>query len=241
MWSSAKGISRLDLVGVRPDRRLDPEVVEQVHDPGVELGDRHRPEREAPRAAVAAADFEPVADEIELDLESAGAIGDGRCRQAARADVQRHLPPMVEQGSVGHAELAHDLGPHVQCLAGGGPVRYPEARPVLRRGGGHRCHFLVSRGPAWLSGGCGCVEQLRLPGEGDPGTALVLCGDLRERRDRRFASPVTLQLGLHGDPGHRHHARLDHAPDGHVVCFGRDPAGGIGHDVPGSGCRRALP
>src|SRR5690349_378473 len=62
-------------------------------------------------------------------------------------------------------------------------------------------------------------EELRLPGEGHAGGTAVLLHDLGGARNGLLASPVTLPLAGHGQPGDRSDAGLDHAPYGHVVAL----------------------
>ena len=66
-----------------------------------------------------------MVDEVELHVEDRSAVRDGARGQAARADVQRHLPPVVDQRHVRQADLTDDLRPHVQGLSGGRPVLNP--------------------------------------------------------------------------------------------------------------------
>ena len=74
-------------------------------------------------------------------------------------------------------------------------------------------------------------KKLHFPSQRDSAAAAMLRKDLAHARDRRFTRPVALQFGLHGQPGHRHRARLDHATHCHVVSLDRDPTRGVGNDV----------
>ena len=47
-----------------------------------------------------------------------------------RADVERHVPPVVDRRAEGQARLADDLGPHVKCGVGVFPSGQGQLGPV---------------------------------------------------------------------------------------------------------------
>jgi hypothetical protein len=94
-----------------------------------EIRDRHRCQGDALGRAVAGLDQQPVIDEIEDDFERARAIGDGRRGEPARREVERDVPPMIDQRCQCHPHLADDLGPSVQRLASLAPLRQRQVRP----------------------------------------------------------------------------------------------------------------
>src|SRR5207244_181756 len=52
--------------------------------------------------------------EVEFGLENAPLIGDWRGCKPASADVERHLPPVIEERTERETNLPLDLRPHVQ-------------------------------------------------------------------------------------------------------------------------------
>ena len=62
-----------DFARHRPDVHVDVEAAQSLHELGIEIGDRHRREREAFGASVARRDAKPMVDEIEDDIEGAPA------------------------------------------------------------------------------------------------------------------------------------------------------------------------
>jgi hypothetical protein len=120
---------RFDLVRCRPDGCRDAQLVQRGHQLGIEDGDRLGVERHRADPAVTVPNMDLVVDEVELDVEAAGTVRNRGGGQPTWADVQRHLPPMVQQRGMGEPDLAHDLGPHVQCVAGLDPVLDSQAGP----------------------------------------------------------------------------------------------------------------
>ena len=84
-------------------------------------GDRARRQGKAGARAVAREDHEAVVDEIEIDLEATGAIGDRRGGEPARGDVERDVPPVIGHRRQRQADLADHLGPELQRGAGLAP------------------------------------------------------------------------------------------------------------------------
>ena len=69
-------------------RHVDAETAQPLHEFDVELRDRHRLERKAVDAAVAASDAQMMVDEVEHDVEGALAVAVVRRDQAARGDTE---------------------------------------------------------------------------------------------------------------------------------------------------------
>src|SRR5207244_7948546 len=86
---------RVDLNGYRPDLHDDSQTVERIHVLSIEVRDRLRPQRDTAASAVARVDDEAVRDQIELGLEAERPVRDWRGDQTARANVQRHVPPVI--------------------------------------------------------------------------------------------------------------------------------------------------
>src|SRR5207248_8530778 len=74
---------------------------------------------------------EVVFDEVKIDGKGAASIGNGRGGQPTRGDIQRDMPPVVHKWTQLHSDLAYDLRPHVERLAGVLPCLIGERWPVL--------------------------------------------------------------------------------------------------------------
>src|SRR5258708_6737923 len=74
----AEGCCGRDLAGIFVDGDRNTEIVKRRHQRAVKLRDALRPQREAPHAAVADGDVERMLDEIELNLEGARSMRNGR-------------------------------------------------------------------------------------------------------------------------------------------------------------------
>src|SRR5450432_142508 len=73
-------------------------------------------------------------DEVEVDLEAAHAVRNGRGRQSARGDVQCDMPGMIEPRRAREPDLADDLGAQMQRFVSVAPRRGRQLRPWgLRR------------------------------------------------------------------------------------------------------------
>jgi hypothetical protein len=131
-----------DLDRSRRDPNVDPEASQPGHELAVEPCDRLRLERHRERAALAIRDQQAMIDEVEVDLEPAAAVRNRRRGQAARADVQRHVPPVVEGRGERQAHLSDDLRPHVDGGDGRSPVLPRELRPGVH-GCRHGCRRQV--------------------------------------------------------------------------------------------------
>ena len=109
--------------GVVVDAHRHVQLSQRCHDFRVEVGDSLRSQRECAARAVTHVDDELLRDEVELDFEGAIAVWNGRGCQSAGRDIQRHVPAVIQPGSLGQADLADDLGPQLQrclCVAPGG-------------------------------------------------------------------------------------------------------------------------
>ena len=92
----------------------------------IEVCDGAWEQRETMFLSFAGSNGESVADEIKLDFKSRLPERNGRSGQAARRDIKRHVPPMILQRSESQTRLSHDLGPHVERVAGLLPGRKGE-------------------------------------------------------------------------------------------------------------------
>src|ERR1700744_4300439 len=102
------------------------------------------------------ADRKHVADEIKLHVEHCIAIRDGARGQPSWTYIQSHLPPVIEQRHVDHADLADDLRPHVQGVACARPFVRHQGRPTVGPYGfvhGVRLHPRLHTHSAARSGG----------------------------------------------------------------------------------------
>jgi hypothetical protein len=104
----------------------------------MEVGDRLRLQGKGLAPAVVDADPQAVLDKVEIDLEGARAMGDRRGGQATAGEVKRHLPPVIDHWRLRQADLADDLGPHVERGAGFVTGGHRQARPIL----GARCAMM---------------------------------------------------------------------------------------------------
>jgi len=87
-----------DLVRHFLDRDRDAELGENRHHASVEIGDRSRLEREPMLLTAARAHDELMCNEVELDVEGRTAVRYRRRTEAARSDIERHVPTVVEPG-----------------------------------------------------------------------------------------------------------------------------------------------
>ena len=127
--------SRLrQFVGHLVDRDVNAEVCKVSHDSGIEACHRLSGQCQLPLCAVAGGDPQGMIDEVEIDLEGPRPIGDRRGGQPACGDVQRDMPGMIEPGRARQPDLADDLGPQMQRLAGFPPGRSRQFRPGRLRG-----------------------------------------------------------------------------------------------------------
>ena len=89
------------VVGLRghgPELHGDPEAGEEGHVLPIEIRDGLGTQGYVANGAVARLHDQSVVDEVEVDVEGAGAGGDRRRGQSARGDVERHVPPVILPG-----------------------------------------------------------------------------------------------------------------------------------------------
>src|SRR5262245_2125748 len=113
----------LNFAGHGPDVRLNANLPQAGHNLRVEVRQRHGPQGPVLGRTVAGLDAQLMVDEVEEDLEGADTMRNRRGRETARSDVERDVPPMIDERSEKEAHLADDLRPEVQCVAGVGPFR----------------------------------------------------------------------------------------------------------------------
>ena len=151
-----------DLVRDRTDLQSNAERSQQVQVAAVEVRHGLRHERERFPLAVAGADEQPMIDKIEVDLERAFSVRNGRGPEPARRDVQDDLPPVVLHRREREPRLADDLRPELQGVAGLLPLLQREERPHFSGSGPHSvaCHTLrpmgIPRAP-YRSPGAGSI------------------------------------------------------------------------------------
>src|SRR5438105_4026919 len=101
---------------------LDSNRAQAGHVLAIEIRDRAREQRNVVAPSFAGSNGELMRDEVELDLKTRLSERNGRRSQAAGCDVEGHIPPMILQRGESQTGLAHDLGPHVERVAGFLPV-----------------------------------------------------------------------------------------------------------------------
>ncbi len=122
---------RGDLDRYRPDLHRQLHLVERANDVPVEIGDAARRERDRPSDAIRHADRQQVIDEVEFHRERPASLRQRACREAARGDVQRDAPRMVQRRCVRERDLADNLRPHVQRRVRFPPGVVRQCRPGL--------------------------------------------------------------------------------------------------------------
>ena len=115
----------------RPDLDLDLEIGQRVHGLPVEVGDRHRAERQIAARSVARHDSVAMVEEVEIHLERAVVVGDGAGREPAAGQIEGDVPPVVDGRRLGEPHLAHHLAPHVERCVGVEPGLEGQLRPGL--------------------------------------------------------------------------------------------------------------
>src|ERR1700754_4355893 len=91
-----------------------------------------------------------MADEVELHIEHRIPVWHCAGGQSAWTHTQRHLPPVIYQRHVRHADLADDLGPHMQGVAGGRPFVHRQRWPAVASRG--VVHVIAPPAPHSLTG-----------------------------------------------------------------------------------------
>src|SRR5438270_1507194 len=81
----------------------------------IEIGHGARNERHRTYDACAGEEKELVVDEVKGDLKGISPRGDWSRGHAARCDIERGLPPVVDVGMKFELDLAYDLHPHMYC------------------------------------------------------------------------------------------------------------------------------
>src|ERR1700692_1834445 len=76
-------------------------------------------------------DRKHMADEIELHIERRIPVWNCAGGQSPWTHIQRHLPPVIDQRHVRHADLADDLGPHMQGVACCRPFVHHQGWPAV--------------------------------------------------------------------------------------------------------------
>ena len=143
----AKGDRFRHLAGKRIDGRRHSEILKQPVRALVEIRNRHWLKHQLRDRAATVSANQPVQDEIEFDIDRFAPIRNERCAEAARGDIERHLPAVIEPGREGKTDLADDLQPKLQGQRGVPPFAEWEAGPCL--GVGFHPDIL---GPAGRSG-----------------------------------------------------------------------------------------
>src|SRR5262249_52349444 len=105
-WDRVFGFDRL---GQNAD--LDTERSQRRHEFAIKISHGLRAKRERMSRASARLNAKVVINEIEIYLKSALVIRDRRGRQAARSDIQRDLPPVIDHRRLRKPHLADDLRP----------------------------------------------------------------------------------------------------------------------------------
>ena len=112
-----------------PDLHVDAKSAQPPHEFSVEIGHRHRTERENLHAAVAGRNAKLMGEEIEIDVEGAARIRIRRRNEAARVHVERDIPPVIHRRREFESHLAGHLRPKLQGVAGGAPGGERQIRP----------------------------------------------------------------------------------------------------------------
>src|SRR5271168_2351005 len=92
-------------------------------------------------------DRKHMVDEVEFHVEHPIPVWNCAGGQSAGTHVRRYLPPVIQQRYVNHPNLADDLAPHVQGVAGGRPFVDQQRWPVVGPSGA--VHVVPSR--SWPS------------------------------------------------------------------------------------------
>ena len=101
---------------------LDSKRGKARHVLAIEVCDGAWKQRNVVAPSFAGSNGELMPDKVELDLKTRLSKRNGRRSQAAGCDVEGHIPPMILQRGESETSLAHDLGPHVERVAGLLPV-----------------------------------------------------------------------------------------------------------------------
>src|SRR5690242_1723887 len=100
--------------GLRIEPAIDVKIAKRGHHRGVEIGNRAGFQRDQAFVTVARREPHAISQQIEIDLEKAIVYRDRRGRPAARGEVERHMPTMVEPRRQREPHLADDLAAQLQ-------------------------------------------------------------------------------------------------------------------------------
>src|SRR2546426_12591316 len=109
------------LFGLAVELHVEVDLFHLLHQALVERRHRLGFKRETPGETVTRQNREPMADEVEIDLERAVPVRNGRRGQASGRNVKRAMPAMIHPGSLCETDLSNDLSPHVQGGVGFAP------------------------------------------------------------------------------------------------------------------------
>jgi hypothetical protein len=112
-----------------PDVDRGAEALERGHELPIKPGHGHGLERHNAASGLAALNDEQVIDEIEIDLENAGAIEHGRRGEAANGGIKRNVPAVVDLRRECEPDLTDDLHPELQRGAGVAPRALRQSGP----------------------------------------------------------------------------------------------------------------
>ena len=118
-------VARMDMIFGKADRvrnfirqlvdgNRDADALQKIPHLGIEVGNALSAERQRAFHAVAAARDKTMRDEIEFEFEDIVADGHRRSAEAARGDVKRYLPAMIQPRRQLQPDLADDLRPELQ-------------------------------------------------------------------------------------------------------------------------------
>ncbi len=108
-------------------------AIQSAYDAGVEAGNRIPHKIDAPFLAIRGAYDELMVEEVELELEGGGAIGNQQGRKPPRGHPQGHVPAVIDPGRAGQADLADDLSEQQQRLGRGLEGGVGQDRPYVSR------------------------------------------------------------------------------------------------------------
>src|SRR5262245_4024132 len=117
-----------------------------------------------------------MADEVEVDLKSALAIRDRRCREPSDGDVERRVPRMIHPGALREPDLPDDLRPAVQCGVGLAPRLERKCGPGVSGGHGSPAETplsMSSSGAQSTGGSSPVVSRLMWKIDGDTFRELI--------------------------------------------------------------------
>jgi hypothetical protein len=111
--SEANRIRHLDRHG--PYLYFNSQLLQCTHHFIIEIRNRLWAQIKVFRRAIAAFNSEFVIDEVKHYLERPIAVGHCGRSETARRNIQRNVPPVIDQRGKLKTDLAYNLRPHVQC------------------------------------------------------------------------------------------------------------------------------